>query len=208
MDNLQAQYDEVTAYLDGYRKFISGFDTRLARLIVTSFREYSQLNAKFWKTSFRFDPLSEKTQDTLKNVLLVLATDEERRNRYFTVATSDYPTDALGDDLKKQFPGFSFEKIKKVHESKQTQLARFSLGQFLGVIMATSTLLLKSIPKAVVESWGVDYTRFEIVVFWLTVGFAAYLLLCLLPIWVKYHRARNRSRRVGEILEYVVIKNG
>jgi len=49
----------------------------------------------------------------------------------------------------------------------RTQLARFSISHFLGVVMATSILLLKSIPKAVVEWWGHDYAGFEVVVFWL-----------------------------------------
>jgi hypothetical protein len=77
-----------------------------------------------------------------------------------------------------------------------------------GVIMATGTVLLKSIPKTVVESWGWDYSDFEIRVFWLSVFLAGYLFLVLFFPWIKYQGARNRSRRVGDVLEYVVIKNG
>lgn len=208
MDNLQAQYDEVTDYLEEYRGFVRRFPPRLVRLMFRSPREYSQINAKAWKSTWRFDPLSEKTQDTVKNAVLALATEDEKHNPYYVVATSEYPTDALSDALKARFPSFSFDKIKKLHDAKQTHLARFNLGQVLGLILTAGTICLKSVPKSVVESWGWDYADFEKVVFWAMVLVGGYLLLVLFFPWIKYQRARNRSRRVGDILEYVVIKNG
>ena len=208
MDNLQAQYDEVTDYLNEYQKFIAGFSPRVARRMFRSPRDYFQFNAAFLKRMWRFDPLSEKTQDTVKEAVEALATDEEKQNQFFQIATSDYPTDALSDALKGRFPGFSFDKIKKLHDAKQAQLARFRISQVLGVVMTASAILLKSIPKTVVESWGLNYSDFERAVFWTTLLIAGYLLVALLFPWIKYQRARSRSRPVGDILEYVVIKNG
>jgi hypothetical protein len=208
MDNLQAQYDEVTDYLEGYWKFVQAFNPRFSRLMVGSPGEYYRLNVKALKTVRRFDPLSEKTQDMIKNVVLALATEEEKRNPYYAVATSEYPTDALSGALMARFPDFSFDKIKKLHDAKQTHLARFNIRQLLGVFFATSALLLKSIPKSVVESWGWNYAGFEAFVLWATVVLVGYFFLILVYPWIKYQAARNRSRRVGDILEYVVIKNG
>ena len=208
MDNLQAQYDEVTSYLEEYRKFVQTITPRLAPRMLKSVREYYQFSKKYWQSAWRFDPLSEKSQDMIKYMVLASATEEEKQNAFYDVATSDYPTDALSDALKARFPTFSFEKIKKLHDSKQTQLARFKISQVLGVVMTASALLFKSVPKSVVESRGYDYSDFEGLVFWITVFVAGYLFLSLLLPWMKYQRARNRSRRVGEILEYVVIKNG
>jgi len=208
MENLQAQYDQIVSYLNEYQQFIRSFKPRVLKMLFRSTREYNQLNKKAWKTMWHFDPLSEKTLDTTRNAVNALATADERASVFFRVATSEYPTDALSDSLKQEFPAFSFEKLRKLHDSKQSQLARFNVRQVFGVTFATSTLILKSVPKSVVERAGIAYDTFEFIVFWVTVGLAAYILLALLPSWLKYSRARKKNQRVGEILEYIVVKNG
>ena len=208
MDNLQAQYDEVTAYLNEYQRFIEDIKRRLVERMVKSPREYFKFGMRSLKSAWRYDPLSEKTQDSVKNVALALATEEDKQNPFFGVVTSDYPTDALSDALTARFPGYRFDKIKKLHDSKQARLGRFNARQVLGVIMAASALLLKSIPKTVLESWGWDYAEFETTVFWVTVSVAGYVGAVFLPISIIHGLAKDRSRFVGEILEYAVLKNG
>ncbi len=203
------QYDQVVSYLADYGKFVRRINRRVAPMMFTSPREYSRLNTETWKTLWRLDPLSERTLNAARLAVSACANDEERKHLFFSIATSDYPTDALSDGLKKQFDSFNFEKLKKIHDSKQNQLARFSAKQILGVIFAASALILKSVPKIVVESlWGIgSYDDFEKNVFYVTVGLAAYILLVLLPSWIKYGRAKRTNQRVGDILEYTVIKN-
>jgi hypothetical protein len=207
MENLQAQYDQIVGYLNEYQKFVRSFMPRLFRMMFTSPGAYNQLNKKAWKTIWRFDPLSEKTQDTTRNAVLALATDAEKRSVFFSVATSEYPTDTLSDCLRQEFLAFNFEKLAKIHDSKQSQLSRFSMKQILGVILAAWTVILKSTPKSVVEWAGMSYDEFEFYVFCVTAALAAYILVALLPSWIKYNRARKKNQRVGEILEYTVIKN-
>jgi hypothetical protein len=157
-----------------------------------------------WKVILRFDPLSEKSQANTRIVVLACAKDGEKKHPFFNVATSEYPTDALSDCLKKEFGSFDFGKLKKIHDYKQTQLARFSLGQILGIVFTASALVLKSVPRSVV---GDRYETFERNVFWGTVVLAIYLLLSFLYPWIRYFLAKRTNQHVGDILEYTVIKN-
>jgi Mg2+ and Co2+ transporter CorA len=107
-----------------------------------------------------------------------------------------------------KFSSYDFAKLKKVHDLKQAQLARFSLKQILGVISATAALIIKSTPRNVIEgTFGMDYDEFEKDVFWATVFLAGYLLISFLLPWFKYYQARRTNQRVGDILEYAEIKN-
>jgi|ERR1051325_1705080 hypothetical protein len=207
-ENLQAEYDTVVSYLNDYRNFVARIGRRVGKLMFSAPREYNRLNKQFWRMSWNFDPLSERNQDASRLFLSACATEEERVHAFFGVGTSDYPTDALSDHLKSQFPSFSFEKLLKLHDRKLEQLKRFSLWQILGAILAVAAWVIKSIPQTVVEgTMGISYNDFQEYVFWGMIILVAYLFLTFMIPSFKYHKAKRTHQRVGDILAYTVLKN-
>ena len=134
-----------------------------------------------------------------------LATEEEKRDPFFKVVTSDYTMEALSECLIMRFNSFSFEKLKKIHEMKHVRLAAFRLKQTIGVVFAASALVLNTAPKSVIEG-PIKYESFQKAVFWTTTSLAVFLFVALLNEWRIFRRAKEKHREVGDLLEYTLLK--
>lgn len=203
-ENLEHQYDQVLSYIDGYRDFIqavglglNSFPFRLLQLIAKSPKIFSQSRL-----------LSGKNSDIIRTTVAKYATDDQKTSDYFSIAVSDYPIDTLSINLKMKFSEVNFSKLKMIHDLRKANLSRFNARQIMGFVLAAATILLKSVPKRVVEdTLGITYEDFEVVVFWVTVALLGYLLLILLPTWFMYSKAKTTHAYVGGILEYTAIKH-
>lgn len=205
-ENLERQYDEVVSYINGYRLFESRVINRLNP--IRSPMRSLKLLAQFPKLWLEVNPLSGKTSEFSKTTLTDYATDEEKTTDYFRAAVADYSIDCLSAILKETFVDVDFNKLKKIHDSRKTELQRFSVRQATGFMLAAGTLLLRSVPRSVVETtFGIPYQTFEIKVFWVTVILTGYVALIMLPAWFKYEKARSTHQQVAYILEYTAIKS-
>jgi hypothetical protein len=156
---------------------------------------------------FKHDPLSGKNLELIKIPVSTCATETERESDYFDVATSDYPTDTLSEVLKRKFSNADFERLTKIHDLRKSKLLIVSIKYYAGLVLAGATLVLKSIPKKVVEdNFGIIYEDFEVGVFWVMLVILAYVLLVLLPAWLMTVKAKYVHWYVGATLEYTAIK--
>ena len=204
-ENLERQYDEVVSYIDEYRRFENRVVNRLNP--IRSPMRSLRLLVQFPKLLLEINPLSGKSSEFNKTTIADYATDEEKSTDYFDIAVSDYSTDALGTCLLKTFAGVDFGKLQKIHETRKTSLNRFRVSQVTGIVLAASTLALRSVPRKVAEDiFGIPYERFEINVFWVTAFLTGYAVLIMLPAWLKLTKAKATHNYVGYVLEYTAIK--
>ncbi|HKQ06911.1 MAG TPA: hypothetical protein VJ464_17410 [Blastocatellia bacterium] len=205
--NLESQYDEVISYLDRYREFAQRISNRLFIFNPNSPLRFFGLLKEFSTILKQTNPLSGRTPEFYKRWVSDIATDEEKQGEFFSILVSDYSIDSLCERLEAQFPHVDFGKIKKLHEVKKSQLTRFNATQVIGAILAVATALLKSVPADVVKQY-IPYERFESFVFWVTVVALTYLVLVMLPIWIKYSKAKRVHQSAGDVMAYMVIKRG
>lgn len=204
-ENLERQYDEVVNYINGYRLFQSRVTNRL-NPIHAPIRSL-KLIGQFPRLLMEMNPLSGRSSQFEKTAIADYATEEEKATDYFEVAVSDYSIDTLSTSLQKTFNGVDFVKLTKIHNTKKARLARLNVRQVTGIVLAAGTLMLRSVPKQVAEgTFRMPYATFETNVFWITILLTGYMLLIMLPAWIKIFRARTVYRYVGYVLEYTAIK--
>jgi len=205
--NLESQYDQIVGYIARYRTFLRDIGSRVSTLPFRAPLKYFRFVIQIPRMVRQVNPLSGKNLDLNRSLVTEYATEQEQKSEYYVVAVSDYPTDTMSDSLKLRFGDMDFEKLRKIHDQRKIRLARFSITQILGYIAAGFAAILKSVPKKVVEDWfQVEYEDFEIWLFVLMVVLLVYVVLFLLPQWVKIAIARRTHQYVGDILEYTAIK--
>jgi hypothetical protein len=174
-ENLLYQYDQIVAYVDGYLDFVGNISSRPSPKSRGGILEWLGVNTEatvssdlqFAKkvflvliSSWKAWPLKFiyfKSNNGIIAIIAEDATDDKKTNEFFQVATSDYPQDALATNLKEKFSTVDFSKLKRVHDLKKMShplpnpFSLSNLAQPIGLIAATSALILKSMPKKLIE---------------------------------------------------------
>lgn len=205
--NLEAEYDEVVAFIKDYQRFVQKVNARLFSYLVRDPKRYFSLTRHFSSFFAQINPLSGKNPDLAKSLISDVANAEEKENEHYAILVSHYPTDALSDVLMRKYPGADFDALLKIHGLRRIALSRFNLAQIPGYILAAATLMLNSVPKTVAESvFNTTYEQFEVTVFWVMMVLLGYALLIMLPAWLVYRKAKDTHQSVGDVLEYTAIK--
>lgn len=200
--NLEAQYDEALGFLRALLAQRQRVVWRMSplRTFTTSLRVLRAI--------FRQDLLSSRVPAEARDVLLRLATPDERKNVAFTTLASEYPNHAIAVELMRRFPSTDFAKLKRLHDIKTKALAFLGPVTVTGFVLGISTSFLKQVPKSVIEGFGVDYVNFETTVFIWTVIVLGYLFAVLLPVWIKQLIALQGHRLFAYLLEYCSMESG
>lgn len=205
--NLEQEYDEVVSYIKEYLAFplkiVRRRSSQPFRFLLSS---YSNFGRSF-KVINSFNPMSGKTPPAYKDFMGRMTNEDEKNEEHYKILLSDYPMDALSEAIKTRFKKIDFEKLLKAHERRGTVFNGFGMKEALGFILATTGLVLKTVPRKIVEqTFKITYDDFEITMFWGMLFLIGYAFIILFPNWIKLLNARNTYNQVGYILKYIVIK--
>lgn len=162
--NLEQQYDDVIAYISAYSVYAKQITSHVVYLPVRHPKKYLRLLRDFPSAWRQLDPLSGKNTAFNKSVLMTVISDVEKADSFHAILMTDYPLHALSIRLDNNFPDVDFEKLKELHELKETSVLPLSIKQSVGIVLAIATILLKTIPQSVVARI-MDYKQFEMVTF-------------------------------------------
>jgi len=203
-DNLSQQLDEIVHYLNPYWNF--RLDTNLRPLY--RFPTFVRLMFKFPKLfNVVDDSWSGKTSELERRYLDAFCTEKEKGTEVFQAFQADYPLERIASNLYAAFPEVNFDKIKKLHDSKIAERFNFSLAQVFAFILAGSSLVLKTVPKKIIETYiGMTTDDFEVVVFWYTLAAIAYACVSLIPAYWKTKQSLLKHKFVTRILDYCSLR--
>ena len=202
-ENLKSQYDEVIHFIEEYNKWMLQLINRAMFSWRRGYLKWALYSLKSLKKGFLSD--SDKQSPEFIELLKSVASDEERKKKFFVICTSEYAIDSLSKEIEKNFPKVNFVKIKRLHDLRLKEVVKLNLKSTIGVIFGFGTLLLRTVPSVVVNKFW-NYETFQIWTFWLMVIFIAYLILILMPFWINYIKAKNRHEWIGNVLSYTEIR--
>ena len=200
--SLLSQYDEIVAFVVRYEEWARRERNRLAR----------PFSSTYWKTMRQIprifretDPLRVRRPPFWIELGTAVPMPDDGDERLFhRILFGEYPQEELGSALRTRFPDVDFAVVAKFHKARSTQLFRLNPKAIIGVVVGLGTLVLKNVPKVVVEP-VFNYDKFQVVTFWATVILVGYLTFIFMPMWIKDSNAKFRYERVSDILEYVAL---
>jgi hypothetical protein len=210
-DNLEQQFDEVIGYVGEYWRLLKKLRLRSLSRIVYKAHTMIPIVVKYGggigKTNQ--DILSGRTPERVKEIIGILANEEEKHTEFYEALISDYSIDQISRNMEKRFGNVDFGKIKKLHEMRRGKFLKFSFWQYAGFALVVASLILKTVPKKVVEykpEPEMKYEDFEVWVFWISMVVTAYLILTLIPIWWSFRKNKQKHDFISEVLEYCSLK--
>lgn len=204
--NLEKEYDEVVIFIQEYLAFPAKIVKRNANPFRNVFKQYTTVFRAF-KVINSINPMSGKSTSSYREYMDLMTDENLKQEEFYRIMTSDYPMDKLGEVIRAKFPHIDFEKLLNAHERRGIVFTGFGMKEVLGFLLAAFTLVLRTIPRTIIENtfhW--DYEGFEVTLFFGLLILAGYALIVFLPAWWKLSNARNTYANVGNILKYIVIK--
>ena len=202
--NLYEQYecieDEVRIHYDFIKKVIPRLLWPPTYVKAMYWFANSMWNKKYGKTrSTREGIFSKKLANLIYN-------ETEKKTEYFTISSSPFPLHELSLHIEKKFPDFAYKHLLRIHERSDMRIKAGNPAKLIGVVLAAGSLLLKTVPRPVVESFDVEYSEYQIVSFWIFIGALFYVSL-FLGLWYYTWGKRNRlNRLIKEVIEYTVAR--
>lgn len=205
--NLDKDYDEVVSYIKEYiafpMKIVKRHNSNPFR---SFFRAYSMMG-RIFKVFYDLNVLSGKTSSAYKDYVEHITTDDLKKEEFYAILLSEYPMDTLSEVIRNKFNHINFEKLMQAHERRGLVFTGLGMKEVLGFLLATFTLVLKTVPQRIIEeTLYISFEDFEIVLFWGMILLVGYAFIVLLPSWWKISNARGIYNQVGSILKYIVIK--
>jgi hypothetical protein len=204
--NLSEQLDAVLDYLSPFWEMERTLVRRFSRASLPP-RRFIQMYGLAYRNrrDLGRDPARLRLSGGEQDIFALLASDEERSSEQFAPLANAFPLHCIAEKLVARFPDVNFKHLQKLFEVRRKTI-ELGAKQVFGIGLAAGSLVLKTVPKPVVEKvWHVDYDQFQIVMFWVIVGLTVYLGLVLGPIWLPRVKHRRKHHYIQEILDYVVI---
>jgi len=200
--NYLLQYDQIVAFIEEYGNFYNKvFMRALRRNMFSPFMSWRDSR----KMLREVRPLTSKNTDQFRKVLKTGASHEDQKSPYYQILMSDYILDALASEAEHRFPEFEFGRLKTIYEIKKEHLTRNNVTkQMIGLVLATGTILLRSIPESIVARF-MDYAEFELIVFSGTLILVIGYAVLLLPAWSQFNNANSKIGLIGDLLTYLAL---
>lgn len=207
-ENIIAQYEAIIDYLRQYEKYSSSIGGWKGSFVgaakLTKGGKFKISNLFLLR---KIDLLSDKQDLEVIKAIKEVASEEEKKSKFFKIRTSEYIIDALSRELENNFPQVNFAQIRKLYEQQHKKLMRrWNIKHVLGLVFGFGTLVMRTVPKAVITQFGWNYEAFQIYTFWIMIAFIAYVCLAMLPVIIKYYNAKSLHDWLGEILNYTEIR--
>jgi hypothetical protein len=206
-ENLAKQYDDVIEYITAYYRYGNRVFSRYYQLPIRRPRAFLRITQRLPEAVRQFAPLSTKNSEFSKTVMLEIVSEGDKESEHYKHLFADYRLHSFSTSLEDRFSDVDFEKIRQLHELKRGAGSRFPFKRNAGIVLAVTTILLKSIPESVVTRI-IDYKTFELTVFLLACATTIYLLLIVLPLWARFNEAKRVHSFARLALEYICIKRG
>lgn len=125
---------------------------------------------------------SERRPEEFREHFNYMATKKQRESKYFGVYQSEYPLDALCEQIEMHFPNIDFKALATLNKLKKKHLSdsrTFKFKEKFGIVLGAATIFLKEVPKSVVEKLF-NYDSYQIWIFYIMIGVLAYLSIVFL----------------------------
>lgn len=154
---------------------------------------------------------SVKTDSEYRKEIYKLSKMDERQSPYFRVLVSEYPLEALAERLQQRFPTADFNTICRLYEARAPHvpqikdlLGRLGRPGIAGVIYGIGTLILRTVPKALLTRFGIVIDTFNIVVFVATLVLVIYIGGIALVFSIMLDKHTKRIKRVHDYIQRVL----
>src|SRR5271169_3785941 len=139
IENLEEQLENVIEFLSQF------WDLRQAVFWRRSWRVPLVLwkHRKSLSDAKRMDVLSGRPLEVNRAVYAVLMTPAEQSTDAYKALVDDFGYHLTSQSLIAKFPGYNFQKLKRLHEQKLENHLRFGGKQFTAAVFAAATLILK-----------------------------------------------------------------
>ena len=206
--HLLAQYDDVERVVEDYDKFLF----KLLRRPLNPLRfPFFMLNFAVgkWKKPGLLLTEKEPPRHIPLGVAAVLrlCTPEERKSEFFKIVLSRHVLHDLSEYVEQKHPDLDFARLAAVGSLRSKSIPDVSLWQIIAAIVGTGTVLLQTVPEAVVMQFTANYVQYRITVFWGMVVALSYATLIIAPLLVTDLKRRRRVRMSGELLAYLRLKH-
>ena len=108
--------------------------------------------------------------------------------------------------INKKFRGYDFKAILKLVKEREvnTHMLRLDVGKIIGAIITIALAVLKLVPKSFVEELKPgSYESFEKTIFFMSLTVIAYLVLVIVPTWVRSAKIKLRKAFIINVLNYI-----
>ena len=201
--NLQQQYESIDSLVEDYQQFIRKLFWRILRPS-TYFKGMRLFMKLFLSGDQRRQ--KEKMAEFTREMADLIYTPDEKKSDFYPIAVNAYPLHHLSCLLEKNHPDFAYGHLLKVHEISDLRIKRSNPFELFGYALGASSLLSKTVPQAVVESFGVDYTQYQITTFWGLV-FALVYIGFIVAVWYSTHfKTKQRRKITKEVIEYTAAR--
>jgi len=220
--SLEALYDAIIDEITSYLMF---HDRIIARRKISPYFSIIFSRKKFQMYIRQFAlavSTSEKQDPEFHEEMYKLSNEDEQQSPYFNILISEYPLEVLAEHIEQKFPTTDFQIIYKMYESRaphalHTLQFKNILGQLkapglVGVIYGLGTLILRTVPEALLVQIGIDADMFKIWVFIATVFLVVYIGLFMLMMSKIINKSVKPMKRMHNLLHkllyYLTIRAG
>ena len=158
---------------------------------------------------------SQEAIETLKQMLEPVMSSEEKEHRYYRIATSPYPSEALARHIKATLQLTSQEatELLALADQEKPRLQRIAPGLAAATIVTIAAVFVSQVPEQVFViidrnvgwlSW-LTYARYQLVVFLALLVALFFFVLPSLVLLPKRNRSDKQLRTSQNILTYCTV---
>lgn len=143
--------------------------------------------------------------EVLRDVVPDYCSGFEPDQTYKNILLSVHPDNALCDHILKKHPKVDFNALKELHNTITYSSPLSQFWKSVGTVFGIGLALLNIVPKSVIVSIGIDYTIFELSVFWITAATTFCVGILIYPFWIGHSNRINRRTRLAKFFEQIII---
>jgi hypothetical protein len=215
--SLEAQYDAVIKEITEYSEFRNRIISRQKITHYVSIFFFRKKRQMYVRQLALAASTSEKQDPEFREEMHKISNVDEQQSPYFNILISEYPLDTLAERIEQKFPTTDFQIIYKLYKARAPHAPQIKniLGQWahpgiVGVIYGLGTLILRTVPDALLVRFGIDVDIFKIWVFIATLGLVVYIGLFM---WMmsrminKFVKIEKRRHNLfDKLLYYLTIR--
>jgi hypothetical protein len=200
--NLEEQYELIETLIEDYYSFVDRILKRsfsLPMIIKTISLMLSNFIDR--KNSFK-----AKERMLGKQLAEMVCSEDDRKSIYYQIVIDPHVLHKLSCLVEQKYPNIVYEQLYKEHEISHIRNQSALLMKVFGFVLAVGTILLKTVPKEVVDWLNIDYLKYQLISVGMVGVFLAYTTSFII-LWYKTKYQRKRVYELtNELIEYTALR--